>query len=152
MPMSTTCTLARGQFRSLESWLYSEETRRLGLRSIEVGGETRGRELLRLLLQSHINGRGHGDAGPAVELLQNDPGAGQTLYRQKGLRCRSILTIFGKVRVERVRYARRRGTRIHPLDEQLQLPARSYSYELQSRLPRERFKAHSKRPWMPSRS
>ena len=82
MSMSTACTLARSQFRSLESWLYSEETCRLGLRSIEVGGETRGRELLRLLLQAHINGRGHGDAGPAVELLQSGPGARPMLYRQ----------------------------------------------------------------------
>lgn len=132
--MSTAGELARGQFRSLESWLCSEETRQLGLRSIEIGGETRGRELLRLLLQAHINGRGHGDAGPAVELVQRGPGARQMLNRQKGLRCRSILTIFGKVRVERVRYTRRRGVCIHPLDEQLQLPARSYSYELQNRL------------------
>lgn len=98
---------------------------------MEIGEEVRGRELLRLLLQAHIDGRGHGDIGPAIELMQPDP---RPLYRQKALRRRSLLTIFGKVCVERLRYASRRGICLHPLDEQLQLPARSYSYELQGRL------------------
>ncbi len=101
---------------------------------MEVGEETRGRELLRLLLQAHINDRGHGDVGPAVELLQSEHGKRPLLHRQKGLRRRSILTIFGKVYVERVRYSCRRGRCIHPLDAKFQLPGRSYSYELQSRL------------------
>lgn len=129
--MSTATNLARNQFRSLESWLYSEETSLLGLRSVELGEETRGRELLRLLLQAHINGRGHGDVGPAIELLKPN---GRLLHRQKTPGRRSLLTIFGKVYVERFRYAGRRGSGLHPLDEQLQLPARSYSYEIQGRL------------------
>ena len=132
--MSTAIKIARSQFRGLENWLYSDRTRNLGLQSIEVGEETRGRELLRLLLQAHINGRGHGDVGPAILLFQANPGEQRRLYRRKGLRRRSILTIFGKVDVERVRYASRRGACIHPLDQKFQLPARCYSYELQGRL------------------
>lgn len=129
------CLLARHQFRGLESWLYSEETRLLGLRSVELGEETRGRELLRLLLQAHIDGRGHGDVGPAIEVVRPDHPETTVLRRQKRHRGRNILTIFGEVRVERARYASRRGdTNVYPLDEQLHLPHRSYSYELQRRL------------------
>ena len=134
MAKSTAIKIARSQFRGLENWLYSDRTRNLGLQSIEVGEETRGRELLRSLLQAHINGRGPGDVGPAILIFQANHGEQRRLYRQKGLRRRSILTIFGKVSVERVRYASRRGACIHPLDQQFQLPARCYSYELQGRL------------------
>lgn len=124
---------ARGQFRSLEDWLASDETLQEGLRSVELGTETRGRELLRLLLQTHIHRRGPGDVGPAVELVGAE-GSVCLLPRQQRLRSRSILTLFGEVTVERYRYAQRIGPCVHPLDEALQLPERSYSYELQRRL------------------
>lgn len=124
---------ARLQFHSLEDWLASDETLREGLRGVELGTETRGRELLRLLLQAHIHQRGLGDVGPAVELVDAD-GRKHLLPRQQRLRVRSILTLFGEVTVERYRYAQRRGPCVHPLDEALQLPERSYSYELQRRL------------------
>jgi len=127
--------LARQQFRSLEQWLYSGETRRMCLRGIELGEETQGREMLRLLLQAHLDGRGHGDAGPVIEVVQPERLETTALRRQKRHRGRNILTIFGEVRVERTRYASRRGdTNIYPLDEQLHLPRRSYSYEFQWRL------------------
>lgn len=129
------CLLARHQFRSLEQWLYSGETQLMGLRGVELGEEGRGRELLRLLLQAHIDGRGHGDVGPAIEVFRPDLPETMALHRQKRTRGRNILTIFGEVRVERARYASRRGdANIYPLDEQLQLPHRSYSYELQRRV------------------
>jgi hypothetical protein len=130
--MSTPIELARSQFQSLESWLYSDRTRNLGLQDVEVGQEVRGRELLRLLLQAHIDGRGQGDVGPAVE--QIGPGPRRVLYRQKHPRRLGILTIFGEVELKRARYASRRGPCIYPLDAQCQLPARCYSYILQKRL------------------
>jgi len=127
--------LARHQFRSLEQWLYSSETQRIDLREIELGEETRGREMLRLLLQAHLDGRGHGDVGPTIKVVKTDGLETTVLYRQKCYRGLNILTIFGEVRVERTRYASRRGDiNIYPLDEQLHLPHRSYSYELQRRL------------------
>ncbi|MFH1919389.1 MAG: ISKra4 family transposase [Planctomycetota bacterium] len=132
------CLLARHQFRSLEQWLYAGESQLMGLRSIELGEEGRGREILRLLLQAHIDGRGRGDVGPAIEVSRPEHPETTVLYRQKRARGRNILTIFGEVRVERARYASRRGdTNVYPLDEQLQLPHRSYSHELQRRVNKE---------------
>lgn len=127
--------LARHQFRSLEQWLYCSETRRMDLRGIELGEETQGREMLRLLLQAHVDERGYGDVGPVIEVVRPDRPETTALRRQKRYRSRNILTIFGEVRAERARYASRRGdTNIYPLDEQLHLPHRCYSYELQRRL------------------
>lgn len=129
------CLLARHQFRSLEQWLYSSETQRMDIREIELGEETQGREMLRLLLQAHLDGRGRGDVGPGIEMVRPDHLETTVLRRQKHYCGRNILTIFGEVRVERARYASRRGdTNVYPLDEQLHLPHRSYSYELQRRL------------------
>ena len=127
--------IARHQFRSLEQWLYSDRTQRMDIRGIELGGETQGREMLRLLLQAHVDGRGHGDVGSLIEVARPESLETTVLPRHKHHRGRNIFTIFGKVRVERARYVSRRGDiNVYPLDEQLHLPHRSYSYELQRRL------------------
>ena len=102
--------LARHQFRSLEQWLYCSETRRMDLRGIELGEETQGREMLRLLLQAHVDKRGYGDVGPVIEVVRPDRPETTALRRQKRCRGRNILTIFGEVRAERTRYASRRET------------------------------------------
>jgi hypothetical protein len=126
--------LARHQFNSLERWLYSEEVSHMGLRGVELGEEQRGRELLRLLLQAHIEGRGNGDIGPAIEVFDGSHPDDATLFTHKRIHVRSIVTLFGEVCVRRVGYGMPGKASIHPLDEQLQLPARIYSYEIQRRL------------------
>jgi len=123
---------ARLQFRSLEDWLDSDEALSSGLRGVELGIETRGREIQRLLVQSHVDRQGPGDVGPTIQV-----GHGQNLRvltRQRQLRHRGVATLYGEVHVRRYRYAPRRGPCVHPLDEALHLPQRSYSYELQRRL------------------
>ncbi|EQD56155.1 hypothetical protein B1B_09040, partial [mine drainage metagenome] len=70
--------------------------------------------------------------GPA--LLTLTAGERRRLPRQLRLRPRRIVTTFGEILLQRCRYAQDRGPSIHPLDEQLQLPLRSYSYEVQKRL------------------
>jgi hypothetical protein len=47
---------------------------------------------------------------------------------------RVLVTIFGPVKLTRTAYSARGQHSIHPLDRELQLPARSYSYELSRRL------------------
>jgi hypothetical protein len=47
---------------------------------------------------------------------------------------RSLITIFGEVRHSRVGYGARGQSSLHPLDAELGLPARRYSYEFQRRL------------------
>lgn len=133
---SVASALARDQFHCLERWLYSTKAGSLGLCGVERGGERRGRELLRLLLQAHLGFRGDGDVGEALRVSAQDSSDGEVvlLYTLKRMHTRSIVTIFGEVWVKRVGYGKAGTASIHPLDEQLQLPGRTYSYELQRRL------------------
>jgi hypothetical protein len=45
-----------------------------------------------------------------------------------------LKTIFGPIDIDRMAYSHGGASSIHPLDEAMQLPARSFSYELQKRL------------------
>ncbi|MCP4209086.1 MAG: ISKra4 family transposase [Shimia sp.] len=86
----------------------------------------------RLLLQAHIQQRGNGDVGPA--LFVNQDGQEPTRYSHRRLHARVLKTIFGPIEIIRMGYCRAGSESIHPLDEALQLPARSFSYELQKRM------------------
>lgn len=122
---------ARQEFSSLEAWLSAPPTLQLPLHQIECQQEHKGRELQRLLLQTHIQQRGNGDVGPALRVNQ---GTGPTVYSHHRLHSRRLKTIFGPVEITRLGYSRAGAVSIHPLDEALQLPARSFSYELQKRM------------------
>lgn len=124
--------LARYEFDSLEKWLYSAEGHSLPLRGVEMVEKSRGRELLRLLLQAHVESRGDGDVGAAIRVHDPDSPEGYLVYTHKREHIRHLITIFGKIYVKRVGYGMGGGVRsIHPLDQQLQLPERNYSYEIQ---------------------
>jgi hypothetical protein len=119
------------QFSQLESWLASSSALQLPLHQIESQQQARGREVQRLLLQAHLQQRGNGDVGTALQLQQAD---GVVLYSHRRLGTRSITTVFGTVELVRMGYARPSAPSIFPLDKALALPARSFSYELQRRL------------------
>jgi hypothetical protein len=84
-----------------------------------------------LSLQSHLDGRGVGDVGEALLLDDSD---GPVRLAHKRLHARGLITVFGEVQVTRIGYGARGRSSIHPLDAELGLPARSYSYELCRRL------------------
>lgn len=119
------------EFAQLESWLASATAGQLPLNCIEAEQHSRGREVQRLLLQSHLDQRGDGDVGPILRISRPD---GDRIYSHRRLRPRSITTIFGTVELMRMGYSRRGAPSIYPLDQLLALPARSFSYELQRRL------------------
>lgn len=123
---------ARQAFHALEDWLLGASTRQLPLHEVEQEQERRGREVQRLLLEAHVASRGFGDVGPAVEV---HAGAEETpvchTHRQMGNR--HPQTIFGQIGVHRLGYAHPGRFSVFPLDEQVQLPARSFSYEVQRR-------------------
>jgi len=138
---------ARFVFRLLETWLASEETTALSEAQVEEQLQVRGRELLRLLLQAHLCQRGSGDVGPALRVV-TPPAAGPTpddalaaqtngvRHAEKRSHDRTLHTVLGEVAIERTAYAAAGHLSVHPLDEQLQLPKRSFSYPLQERLVR----------------
>jgi len=128
---SDDATPALVEFSLLESWLASSGALQLPLHHIESQQQARGREVQRLLLQAHLQHRGNGDVGPALQLERPD---GDVLYSHRRLSDRSLTTVFGTVELIRMGYSRPGAQSIFPLDQALALPARSFSYELQRRL------------------
>src|ERR1035437_9166660 len=124
-------TPAALEFALLQSWLASSSALQLPLHQIESQQQGKGREVQRLLLQAHLQHRGNGDVGPALQLEQADSAV---RYSHRRLSTRSLTTVFGTVELVRMGYSRPSAPSIFPLDKALALPARSFSYELQRRL------------------
>ena len=122
---------ARLQFASLEKWLAETPTLALPLHTVESQQQDKGRELQRLLLQSHVDQRGNGDVGSCL-LASGEPSPQR--YSHRRVHRRTIKTLFGPIHINRLGYGRSRSASIHPLDQAMQLPARSFSYELQKHL------------------
>jgi len=118
-------------FNDLEAFLARSAKAHAGLPELERESERRGREVCRLALQAHLDTRGHGDVGAALVL---DSPAGPVRLTHKRLHARRLLTIFGEVKLTRMGYGARGQPSIHPLDAQLCLPGRTYSYEICRRL------------------
>jgi len=122
---------ARQEFSSLEAWLSAPPTLQLPLHQIERQQELKGRDLQRLLLQTHVQLRGNGDVGPALRVIEQST---TVRYTHRRLQRRTLKTIFGAIHIDRIGYGRDGVGSIHPLDETMQLPGRSFSYELQKRM------------------
>src|SRR5258705_6392407 len=88
------------EFSLLESWLASATALQLPLHQIESQQQVKGREVQRLLLQAHLQHRGNGDIGPALQ-LEHD---GTALYSHRRLSARSLTTVFGTVELVRMSY------------------------------------------------
>jgi len=116
--------------RELERFLEGAAQARAGLSELERGSERRARELARLELQAHIDARG-GDVGKAI-IIGGVEGSVRLAYRRT--RSRQILSVFGRVTVRRTGYGAPGERTVYPLDSELELPARTYSYECQRRL------------------
>jgi len=137
---------ARFAFRQLETWLTSDEANLASEAQVEAQLDQRGREVLRLLLEAHLRQRGSGEVGPALRVFSpplptNAPDdnfavepVGGVQHSEKRRHDRTLHTILGEITVERTAYVAAGKASIHPLDEQLQLPERSFSYPLQERL------------------
>jgi hypothetical protein len=103
----------------------------LPLHPIERQQQTKGRQGQRLLLQAHLERRGHGDVGPALCVQQ---GSDEVRYTHRRLSTRSLKTVFGPIEIVRMGYSHAGASSIYPLDAALALPARVFSYEWQRRL------------------
>ena len=115
----------------LERFLEGAATARTGLGVVERGSEQRGRELVRLMMQAHVNARGDGDVGEAIVLLGSEM---PLRLAYKRVRSRRILTVAGELVLTRVGYGAPGERTVYPLDQELGLPGRTYTYESQRRL------------------
>lgn len=73
---------------------------------------------------------------PAIAVSPQTPAAQGIHHGEKRLHPRTLHTVFGEVTVARTGYAAPGQASVHPLDEQLSLPQRCFSYPLQLRLVR----------------
>ncbi|MGH7743526.1 MAG: ISKra4 family transposase [Steroidobacteraceae bacterium] len=104
-------------------------------RSFEEHGEIerhlseRGPEVMRLLLQGHLN-----RLWQAEEVREDVVGAQGTPHRYARERCRTLMSVFGEVRVRRLGYSDHDIGSVFPLDARLNLPWERYSHGLRERL------------------
>ena len=98
--------------------------------------EKKGRELMRKLLQEHLDNRSPGQCDdPPVE------GADGVVRSRVRLQERELETVFGTVSIERAGYAQQGVKSLHPLDAELNLPDERYSLELRRRVAEEAAKS-----------
>lgn len=132
---STAFAAAREYFFEVEKRLMGKDSQEQGIGEVE---QTLYREMIELgrrLLQAHIDGRGAGYVGEALERKD-----GKVLsHKRPGMR--HLESLFGEVEVERLGYSQRHEATIFPKDRQLQLPDILYSYPVQQKVCREAIRA-----------
>lgn len=126
---------SRQEFEDVVQHLDSEEARSMTHSELERELEKRGRELMRKLLQEHLDGRGSGES---MEPVQAVDGARRTQMR---LHERKLETVFGTVTLNRTGYTREGCESLHPLDAELNLPEERYSLDLRRRVAEEAAKS-----------
>src|SRR5207302_10608831 len=87
---------ARNAFANLEHWLYSHTSTTHKLHTVEVEQERRAREVLRLMLQAHIDTRADGCVGAG--LVGKPQGSSEeSVYCHTRGRSGRRITVFGPV-------------------------------------------------------
>jgi len=119
---------AHEQFEDIITQLRAPESQRLAHHELEKLLETEGRELLRRLLQAHLQER---SPGPVAEPVIGADGQGR---RHQRVHRRAIETVFGEVTLSRQGYGGRGRGSLHPLDAELNLPPERYSHTVRRRV------------------
>ena len=117
------------KFIEMTSYLSAKAPGEQTHSDIEAYLETDGRELLRLLLQEHLDQQGPGRIGDAVRGSDDVVRSHKRDHMETGYQ-----SVFGAVRVARTGYSHRGVSNLFPRDAQLNLPRQSYSHRLQKRV------------------
>jgi hypothetical protein len=112
------------QFTQIVTQLRSPQTQHMTHSELEHLLEVEGREVLRRLLQAHLDARCPGTVAEPVV------GADGQQRTQQRTHTRHLETVFGEVEVTRQGYGRRGLASLHPLDAELNLPLEHYSHTL----------------------
>jgi hypothetical protein len=131
LPLEETYARARENFEHMVEYMDAKETSAMTHSELERELEKRGRELMRLLLQEHLDNRGPGKCDCSVE---DADGVERSRLR---LQNRALETVLGTVSIERAGYGRQEAESLHPLDAELNLPNERYSLELRRRVAEE---------------
>lgn len=116
---------SRACFEDVVGWLEDTEAGSLSHGELEDVLDRRGRQLLRRLLQDHLDLRARREE--RVEVV--DVG-GVTYGSVEPGHTRQLATVFGAVTVERLAYRHRRSPNLHPADGALNLPGERHSHGL----------------------
>ena len=116
---------ARACFATIESWLAGPDSSGLDHAELEQQLDTRGRELLRLLFQDHVDLRALREG--RLEVSDAD---GSSRTRVETGHARGLATIFGEVTVTRLAYREPGRANLHPADAVLTLPPEKNSHGL----------------------
>ncbi len=108
-------------YATISSFLRSPEAWQVTHSELERQLEAMGRELMRKLLQAHLDLR---EPGEASEPVQDARG---TTLAPTATHTRNLESIFGTVDVTRTGYRAESTPSLHPLDGALNLPPEKYS-------------------------
>jgi hypothetical protein len=117
-------------FYLLMNWSQSKTALNTPAYEVEQQLQQGGFELLRRMLEDNFRLRGLGDVGEAVIIDTEDK---EVVLANKREHRREYESIFGTIALERLGYGAPSYDSVHPLDEELNLPARRYSYLVQKR-------------------
>jgi hypothetical protein len=115
---------AAEQFLALTGWLAGEQARGLEHAQLEARLEEDGRELIRALLQDHLDLRAGSER--RLELVVGAEGARRANVERS--HARALETVFGEVELKRLAYRARGAENLYPADAQLNLPAEKHSH------------------------
>jgi hypothetical protein len=121
-------------FANLRWWTRSSAAQELEAYDVEQTIAVAGAEVWRRLLEESLAARGLGDVGEAVIIDNSEAGEERLGYRREHTRV--YMSQFGPVDVRRLGYGAPGASSVHPLDAELNLPRRRYSYPLQERAAR----------------
>lgn len=114
----------RQYFESIVSFLDSREGSEMDLSELERELKKRGLELMRQLLQEHLDSR---SPGLCVEPVVGADGVERLQIRPHE---RKVETVFGTVEESRAGYGQEGVESLHPLDAELNVPSERYSLEM----------------------
>jgi hypothetical protein len=120
-------SVAEEKFAELVDHLQSAGAQKMTHSELERELEEKGRELLRTLLQAHLDTRGPGEAHEPVVDAEGQERTSKRLHE------RGLATVFGKVEMRRLGYGADGADSLHPLDGEFNLPRELYSHELRRR-------------------
>ncbi len=117
---------SRGHFEQVLAWLEGDESAGLSHGELEEQLQCRGRELLRRLLQDHLDLRAATEA--RLSVVTDDAGVVHGAVEPGHVR--ALASVFGPVEVGRVAYRHRGHHNLYPADGLLNLPVELHSHGL----------------------
>ena len=105
---------SRAQFEQIIGWLAGEDAAGMTHDELERHLDVDGRELLRRLLQDHLDLRAHQEC--RLDEVADHAGVPRTTTEPS---VRALATVFGCVQVRRLAYRRSSHANLHPADAEL---------------------------------